>query len=260
MNQHLFIQCVCKHIMSSYYMPEFILGPESTSVNNIDKILGDDWMQKKASDIIIWTGVRPLGFESWLCNTGRNVCLSVRRLCGRNGNSTHCIELLGRSQELMYVKNLAECLVPSMGSIVLHIITLDNMKINKRKSCLEWSQKAGRGSFHAPPLRRNCRPNRKGCTLHVRRYYFTIPASLRQAPTPLPSTAQPMRDCRNSTNEEPLYFELLVYANRLFVCKSPSQHLPLTLRKSLSLLGSTDLPMLLPQFACLQLQFFAIPK
>lgn len=27
-------------------MPEFILGPESTSVNNIDKILGDHWIQK----------------------------------------------------------------------------------------------------------------------------------------------------------------------------------------------------------------------
>lgn len=32
--------------MSCYYVPEFILGPESISVNNIDKILGDHWIQK----------------------------------------------------------------------------------------------------------------------------------------------------------------------------------------------------------------------
>lgn len=40
-NQHLFIQWVCKHLMSSNYIPEFILGPRSISVNNIDRKILD---------------------------------------------------------------------------------------------------------------------------------------------------------------------------------------------------------------------------
>lgn len=41
----------------------------------------------------------------------------------------------------------------------------------------------------------------------------------KEFPPPL-ATAQPIRDGRNLANEKPLYFELLVYANDLFVYNS----------------------------------------
>lgn len=41
------------------------------------------------------------------------------------------------------------------------------------------------------------------------------------------ATTQPMKDCYNSSNEKPLYFELPVSSNGLFVYKSPSE-LPLS--------------------------------
>jgi len=36
-----------------------------------------------------------------------------------------------------------------------------------------------------------------------------------------PATAPPMRDCHNSANEKPLYFELPVYSKGLFVYNTP---------------------------------------
>lgn len=58
-------------------MPDFILGSESTSVNNTDRIFGDYWIQKRIVDDYMDSGVRLLGFKCWLCNTERNIHLSV---------------------------------------------------------------------------------------------------------------------------------------------------------------------------------------
>lgn len=77
-------------------MPDFILSPGITSVNNIDKILRDYWIQKSRVDNHRDSGVRPLGFKCWLCDTERNIYFSVLpcpHLQSEDDNSTYCIGL-----------------------------------------------------------------------------------------------------------------------------------------------------------------------
>ena len=45
------------------------------------------------------------------------------------------------------------------------------------------------------------------------------------------TTAQPMRDCHSSANEEPLDFELPVHSNRLFVYNDPPYFQPPSFKK-----------------------------
>ena len=49
--------------------------------------------------------------------------------------------------------------------------------------------------------------------------------------SPCLAAAQPMRDCHDSASEKPLYFELPVSSNGLFVYNSPSQLPPLLYKR-----------------------------
>ena len=88
---------------------------------------------------------------------------------------------------------------------------------------LKWSQETRRGSSQAVAPEVNCRAYRK-------RYYPCISKgkkvnTLHQAgggrSSPCPATAQPMRGCHNSANENSLYLELPFSSNGLFFKKNP---------------------------------------
>ena len=127
--------------------------------------------------------------------------------------------------------NLAK---PDSWSVMLSEKNFDqkceNMKTNKQKPLLKWTQGARTESSHALPLKVNCRPNRKRSNFTSpigRRLLLYYPAGRRKNIS-LPGTAQPMRDCHSSASEKPLHFELSISSKGLFVYNSSSQ-LPLLL-------------------------------
>ena len=78
------------------------------------------------------------------------------------------------------------------------------MKINERKSHLEWSWEASRGSFHAQQEERDL----------ASRYYFIVTTEGKKIFSLPWKIAPPIRDSHSSANEKPLFFELSIYSNR----------------------------------------------
>lgn len=96
------------------------------------------------------------------------------------------------------------------------------MKINKAH--LKWRWEASRGSSQSPTTLSVIDPNRKREIPCTKVCLTTLVGGTKILS--LPAMAQRMKDCPNSANEKPLYFQLPVYTKRLFVYDNCSQLSP----------------------------------
>ena len=92
------------------------------------------------------------------------------------------------------------------------------MKVNKGKP-LKWNQEFGQWEASCPTTPYQLQIQQEETDLATG-YYFPDAAGGRKAFPPPLAIAQPMRDSCNSANEKPLYFQLAVYSNGLFVYNS----------------------------------------
>lgn len=102
------------------------------------------------------------------------------------------------------------------------------------------------GNSHALPLIINCGSKKKRRTLQGKLLYY--PSRRKQGFPAFLATAQPMTDSHNSANEKPLYLELLVYSNGLFVYNRFPNFPFSSIKEPVPLLCSAELSVVLLQF------------
>lgn len=133
--------------------------------------------------------------------------------------SSHCIYLVSVMKPFLY-SNPFSCARFSL------------CQVKEKKPHLKWGREASRQTFSAAPSsppqpqQKTRNPSRRNLGLPL-----YSPRGKEGRLSPRSATAQPMRDSRSSANEKPLYFQLPVSSNGLFVYNSPPDFPPFPLEK-----------------------------
>lgn len=115
------------------------------------------------------------------------------------------------------------------------------VKTNSKKPLLNWSWEALCGStLHSLTLTINCLKQEETYFLSpTGRCFYTLVLHQEGGSSPHPATTQPMKNCYNSANEQPLYFKSPVSSNRLFVYNSPLEILLSSIKEHYSCMWFT---------------------